>query len=159
VSRANPLGEKNVPNLSKLELLAWRGLLETHARLLLALGDDLRRFASLSLSEFDVLLQLWLHRGDRMRMKSLAAALLVTPSGATRTVARLEREGLVTRASRQGEQAVYASLTDAGRVKLKAAMDIHFAGVRQLFTATLSDTEMRMLVALWHKFDIRFKQR
>ena len=141
--------EKPVPHLSPIDLLAWRGMLEVHARLLPLLDDELRAAAELSLSEFDVLYQLWIRRGARLRMKRLAAALLITPSGVTRIVSRLEGEGLVRRLSAPGAQAVRAELTEAGQVRLDAAMDIHFAGVQRLFSSALSEEESRTLVFLW----------
>ena len=97
-----PAEEKVVPHLSESQLLAWRGMLEVHARLLPVLDDELRASIGLSLSEFDVLYQLWIRPRGRLRMKRLAAALLVTPSGVTRIVSRLERGRLVRRNSRRG---------------------------------------------------------
>jgi DNA-binding MarR family transcriptional regulator len=143
--------EKTVPHLSESELLAWRGLLEVHARLLPALDDELSSVTGLSLSEFDVLYQLWIRPGGRMRMKRLAAALLITPGGATRIVKRLEDDKLVRRLSRAGEQAVEAELTALGRERLAVAMDIHFAGVRRSFSSDLTDAETATLVAIWRR--------
>jgi DNA-binding MarR family transcriptional regulator/predicted nucleic acid-binding Zn ribbon protein len=143
--------EKAVPHLSEAQLLAWRGLLEVHTRLIPVLDDDLRRLAGLSISEFDVLYQLWIRPGARLRMKRLAAALLITPSGVTRIVTRLENDGLVRRESQPGEQAVDAELTEAGHARLTAAMDVHFAGVRRLFSGTLTDAETQALVSIWSK--------
>jgi DNA-binding MarR family transcriptional regulator len=143
--------EKAVPHLSEPDLLAWRGLLEVHARLLPALDEELSSVTGLSLSEFDVLYQLWIRPESRMRMKRLAAALLITPGGATRIVKRLENDKLVRRLSRAGEQAVEAELTALGRERLAVAMDIHFAGVRRSFSDDLSDAETAMLVTIWRR--------
>jgi len=106
---------------------------------------------SLSEFEFDVLYQLWIRPGCRMRMKRLAAAMLITPGGATRIVKRLESGKLVHRLSRAGEQAVEAELTALGQERLAVAMDIHFAGVRRNFSNDLSDTETAMLAAIWRR--------
>jgi DNA-binding MarR family transcriptional regulator len=143
--------EKTVPHLSEPQLLAWRGLLEVHARLLPALDDELSSATGLSLSEFDVLYQLWIRPGCRMRMKRLAAALLITPGGATRIVKRLESDKLVQRLSRAGEQAVEAELTGLGQKRLGVAMEIHFAGVRRNFSNDLSDAETATLAAIWRR--------
>lgn len=143
--------EKTVPHLSEPQLLAWRGLLEVHARLLPALDDELSSATGLSLSEFDVLYQLWIRPDCRMRMKRLAAALLITPGGATRIVKRLESDKLVHRLSRAGAQAVEAELTALGQERLAVAMEIHFAGVRRNFSNDLSDAETAMLAAIWRR--------
>ena len=126
-------------------------MLEVHARLLPVLDDELRASIGLSLSEFDVLYQLWIRPRGRLRMKRLAAALLVTPSGVTRIVSRLERGRLVQRISRAGEQAVDAELTAAGRERVAAAMEVHFAGVRRHFIDLLSDDETAALTTLWRR--------
>jgi hypothetical protein len=50
--------ERTVPHLTSPELLAWRGLLEVHAKVLPELETELQTQTSLTLSEFDVLYQL-----------------------------------------------------------------------------------------------------
>ncbi|MCO5998978.1 MarR family winged helix-turn-helix transcriptional regulator [Actinoallomurus rhizosphaericola] len=150
-SRADPDRERSVPHLTARELLAWRGMLEVQSRLLPMLDEDLRRQARLNVNEFDVLYQLWIAPGRRRRMKDLASAVLVTPSGITRMVDRLEDRGLVRRVNSRGRQAVEAVLTDGGDRLLRRAMDVHFAGVRRLFIAHLSETEVDRLVSLWSR--------
>jgi DNA-binding MarR family transcriptional regulator len=151
VSCASGQPEKAVPHLSERELLAWRGMLEVHGRLMPALDEELRQAVDLSLSEFDVLYQLWMQPGGRLRMKHLAAVLLITPGGVTRIVSRLEAEGLVRRVSRPGEQAVDAELTPKAVTRLARAMDVHFAGVKTMFAAVLADDEAEILAALWSR--------
>jgi DNA-binding MarR family transcriptional regulator len=151
VSCASGQPEKAVPHLSERELLAWRGMLEVHGRLMPALDEELRQAVDLSLSEFDVLYQLWIQPGGRLRMKHLAAVLLITPGGVTRIVSRLEAEGLVRRVSRPGEQAVDAELTPKAVTRLARAMDVHFAGVKTMFAAVLADDEAEILAALWSR--------
>lgn len=141
--------EKPVPHLSAEQLLAWRGLLETEARLIPMLDEELRSRRGMSVNEFDVLYQLWRAPDMRGRMKDLAAAVLVTPGGVTRLVARLEERGWVRRTGERGVQAVTAELTSAGRRALERAMDTHFAGVRRAFVERLSAAEIRRLVDLW----------
>jgi len=73
--------EKPVPHLSPIESAG----VARHARgaraAVAPVDDELRAAAELSLSEFDVLYQLWIRRGARLRMKRLAAALLITQAG------------------------------------------------------------------------------
>ena len=101
--------ERPVPHLTEDELLAWRGLLEVEARVLSVLDAELRDKQDLSISEFDVLYQLWIQPGSRCRMKDLAAKLLVSRGGATKLIIRLEAKGLVRRISQPGLQAVRRS--------------------------------------------------
>lgn len=148
MKRAAPV-EKDVPHLGAVELLAWRGLLETEARLIARLDEELRERGGMSINEFDVLYQLWATPDRGARMKDLAAAVLVTPGGVTRLVARLEERGWVRRAGERGVQAVTAELTAAGARALERAMDVHFAGVRRVFVSRLAPVEIKRLVDLW----------
>jgi DNA-binding MarR family transcriptional regulator len=141
--------ERRVPHLTERELLAWRGMLEVQSRLLPVLDEELRGRAELNVNEFDVLYQLWIAPGQRRRMKDLAQAVLVTPSGITRMVDRLAERGLVGRAGSAGRQAVEAVLTGEGERVLRRAMEVHFAGVRRLFVEHLSAEEADALAHLW----------
>jgi DNA-binding MarR family transcriptional regulator len=141
--------ERAVPHLSHRELLAWRGVLEVQSAILPALEAELRWNAGFTLSEFDVLYQLWRTPRKRRRMVDLARSVLVTPGGVTRIVNRLEGRGLVERLSAQGRQAVAARLTDQGERELRRAMDVHFEGVRRMFVDYLSDVDIERIVDLW----------
>ena len=62
------------------------------------LDDELRRAHGLPLSSYDVLVNLESAPDRQMRMSELADAVLLSRSGLTRLVERLEREGLLERA-------------------------------------------------------------
>ena len=79
------------------ELAAWRGFLQTHARLTRRLDEELRAAHDLPLTSYDVLVQLEGAPGREMRMSELADAVLLSRSGLTRLVDRLERQGLIER--------------------------------------------------------------
>src|SRR3989440_10371949 len=78
-------------------LQAWEALLRAHATLLRQLETDLESKIRLALADFDVLAQLAI-AGGSLRMTGLADPALISRSGLTRRVARLVREGLVSRA-------------------------------------------------------------
>lgn len=137
--------ERAVPHLTEAELLAWRGLLELEARVLSVLDAELRAKRDMSISEFDVLYQLWLQPGGRCRMKDLASRLLVSRGGATKLINRLADKGMVRRVSRPGLQAVEAELTDLGETALAEAMDTHFDGVRRLVISRLEPADLSTL--------------
>jgi DNA-binding MarR family transcriptional regulator len=85
-----------------------------------------------------------------MRMCDLAESVLLSRSGLTRLIDRLEREGLVARHScQQDARGAYAGLTEAGRAKLAAVRPTHLAGVRAHFLAHFSDDEMARLATYW----------
>ena len=83
--------------LTGTELDAWRSFLRAHARLVRVLEAELVAKHPLSLGGYDVLVQLAEAPGRRLRMAELADAVLLSRSGVTRLVDRLEVAGMVTR--------------------------------------------------------------
>lgn len=146
---APDVAEKDVPHLEQRELLAWRGVLEVQTAILPTLESELRRRTGLTLSEFDVLYQLWRMPKKQRRMVELARAVLVTPGGVTRIVTRLEERGLVQRLTASGRQAVLTRLTPHGEHELGAAMDVHFDGVRRMFIQHLDPADIDRVIRLW----------
>ncbi|MFL5871145.1 MAG: MarR family winged helix-turn-helix transcriptional regulator, partial [Solirubrobacterales bacterium] len=83
--------------LSDLELAAWRGMLEAHKDLVARLDAELERDHGLPLTSYEVLMYLADSGKGKLRMGELADRLLLSRSGITRLVDRLERQGLVER--------------------------------------------------------------
>jgi DNA-binding MarR family transcriptional regulator len=138
--------------LDERELRAWRGMLRVHATLTKALDAELDAEHSLPLSSYEVLLHLDDAEGRRMRMSDLAATVILSRSGLTRLVDRLEREGLIARESCPSDaRGSFATLTPAGRRKLEAARATHLAGVRSQFLQHFSDEELEVLGAAWDR--------
>jgi DNA-binding MarR family transcriptional regulator len=74
----------------------WRTLLSRHARTIVALDDALDEFG-LGMSEFEVLERLACDCGERPRMQELAGQIHLSQSALSRTVERLEKDGLEMR--------------------------------------------------------------
>ena len=138
--------------LDDRELRAWRGMLRVHATLTKALDAELEAAHGLPLSSYEVLMHLADADGQRMRMSDLAAMVILSRSGLTRLVDRLEREGLIARESCASDaRGSFATLTASGRRKLDAARATHLAGVRSLFLAHFSAEEQDVLGAAWER--------
>jgi DNA-binding MarR family transcriptional regulator len=138
--------------LDERELRAWRGMLRAHAMLTKALDADLDAAHGLPLSSYEVLLHLHDAEGRRMRMSDLAATVILSRSGLTRLVDRLEREGLIERQSCPSDaRGSFATLTTAGERKLQAARATHLAGVRSLFLDHFTPEEQEVLGAAWER--------
>jgi DNA-binding MarR family transcriptional regulator len=140
--------------LGETELRAWQALLHAHHDLTRRLDAELREehgislgdydVLLISLGDYDVLLRLARAPGRRLRMTELAQRVLLSPSGLTRVVDRLERDGLVERDRFDGDARVMlAGLTDRGRHVLRAAAGTHLRGIREHFTGRLSDGQLR----------------
>jgi DNA-binding MarR family transcriptional regulator len=140
------------PSFSGAELDAWRGFLRTHATLVSGLDEELTERHGLPLSSYDVLVQLDEAPEGRLRMSSLADAVLLSRSGLSRLVTRLEGQGLIERADCPNDaRGAFAAITDEGRARLGEARTTHRAGVRSRFLDRLSDREQRQLAKAWSR--------
>ena len=139
-----------VKELSPLELAAWRGLLRIHAALVHELDSELEAAHALPLTHYEVLLYLDVAPNRQLRMSELASSVLLSQSGLTRLVDRLERAGLVVREPCPDDRrGLLASITPAGRERLAEARPTHLAGIRERFLAHLDQGELEALAAAW----------
>jgi len=128
------------------ELTAWREFLRAHARLTRRMETDLVREQRLSLAAYDVLVQLAEAPQRRLRMTDLADALLLSRSGVTRLVGRLEQIGLVARCRAAGDgRGVVAELTDRGMDRLRTASATHVGGISRHFAGQLNPMQLALL--------------
>ena len=138
--------------LSREELGAWRGLLRVHAGMTKALDAELVREHGLPLSSYEVLLFLADAPDGRLRMSELAEGVLLSRSGLTRLVDRMERDGLLRRERCEDDARGYhALITDKGGELFGRARRTHLDGVRERFLGHLSPEELRTLARLWEK--------
>jgi DNA-binding MarR family transcriptional regulator len=139
-------------HLSDDEQAAWEGFLRAQATIMRALSGELEQADGMSISSYDVLLQLARAPRRRLRMTELAEAILLSPSGLTRLVERLEREGLVARVkSADDARGAYAALTDRGRARLRKATRSHLNGIRQHFLNQITPHELQILSDIWQR--------
>ncbi|MDX6520368.1 MAG: hypothetical protein QOF08_973 [Gaiellales bacterium] len=130
-------------------MAAWGGLLRSHATMTRAMNSQLIAEHGITLSDYDVLIQLENAPDQRMRRVDLANAVLLTASGITRLLDRLEAEGWVCKHSCKSDARVtWAVLTESGHQKLAEAAVTHHADIARLFTARLSSEELDALGCL-----------
>ena len=127
-------------------MAAWLGFITAHAHVMARLERELLEEQSLPLTWYDVLVQLSEADGRRLRMQELADRVLLSQSGLTRLVDRLESEGLVerVRCSEDG-RGYFAHLTDDGLATLRTTYPTHLRGVREWFSDLLSAEESAVL--------------
>lgn len=136
--------------LTNEQLAAWSGFLTSHVRIARALDTDLEQEHGLPLTSYDVLIQLSLAPDRRLRMFELADAVVLSRSGLTRLVDRLERAGLVERErGERDSRQMYARLTDRGLEVLAEATPTHIAGIKERFLERLSKEQTKQLAAIW----------
>ena len=101
---------------------SWRELADRHARVTGALERVLQDEHRLGVSEFEVLERLAIGEKEQRRMQDLADAVYLSQSALSRLIARLESEGLVTRAiCSEDRRGIFACLTAEGRARYEAA--------------------------------------
>ena len=138
--------------LDQEELAAWRGMLRAHAELVRELDAELAREHDMPLSSYEVLLFLNDSDDGRMRMSELADSALLSRSGLTRLVDRLERQGLLKRERCESDaRGWFAEITPEGRRVFGEARKTHLDGVRRVFLSHFSRDELRTLGGLWQK--------
>jgi DNA-binding MarR family transcriptional regulator len=127
-------------------------MLQTHALVVRELDRQLSLHHALPVREFDTLITLFNGPGQRLRMSELASRVMLSPSGLTRLVERLERGGLVRRETDASDaRSFYAVLTPAGLQRLDEARVTHNAVIRELFARHFNDEELARLGTLWRK--------
>jgi DNA-binding MarR family transcriptional regulator len=139
-SRALPV------DLHDWRLGVWRRFLTAHARINRRLERELEDSVGMPLAWYDVLLQLAEAPGRRLRMADLADAVLLSRSGVSRLVDRIERAGLVRRERSPDDlRGTFTVLTAEGVHRLRAAVPEHLSGVRAHFLDRLDDDRLRAL--------------
>ena len=137
-------------------LLVWEAFLRTQDAIVRTLEREMMETDGLPLPWYDVLIQLYATPEKRLRMQVLAESVVLSRSGVTRLVDRLEREGLVRReASPEDRRGAYAALTEEGtRAYLKARPN-HYQGIYEHFTRHLdTDDLLAMQTALTKLRDV-----
>ena len=115
------------------ELVSWRAFLETSYALIDILDAEMRAACGFSLGWYDALIHLE-DATDGLRMNDLASRLLLSNSGLTRVIDRMEEEGLVDRERpADNRRVVLVHLTPAGRQALAEARVIHRRGLQEHF--------------------------
>src|SRR3954465_11972022 len=119
-------------------LRTWIRFLATHSAITRELEARLMGAHGLTLSDYDVLVQLARAPERKLRNIELAKAVVLTRSGVTRLVDGLEKDGLVARRPCPSDKrGSFVALTDDGLARLREAAATHLEGVRELFVEQL----------------------
>jgi DNA-binding MarR family transcriptional regulator len=134
--------------LSRQQLAAWRAFLKVHATVINQIDHDLAAAGQLPLSSYDVLIELYDAPERRLRMYELAERVVLSRSGLTRLVDRLESEGLLRRdrsgADRRG---AYAVITEQGIAALRRTWPVYAQGILRYFAQWLTPEEAQVMTS------------
>jgi DNA-binding MarR family transcriptional regulator len=132
------------PNLE-----AWVRFLRAHASLTRQMSARLEADHGLTLNDYDCMVQLAYAPERSLRRVDLSRSVLLSPSGITRLLDGLEREGWVEKRSCASDARVtYAVLTELGLAKFKAARKSHLADIEQAFGSRYTPEELEAVSSL-----------
>ncbi|MFO1539778.1 MAG: MarR family winged helix-turn-helix transcriptional regulator [Chloroflexota bacterium] len=124
-------------------LRAWRAFLLAQAAVFRSLADVLDAEAGLPLAEYDALVNLAIAPDRRLRMSELADRLVISRSGVTRLVDRLQAQALVSRSTCSPDgRGAYAVLTPAGFARLRGAVPVHLRHVTARFLDVIDPADL-----------------
>jgi DNA-binding MarR family transcriptional regulator len=136
------------------ELATWGAFLNAHASVVDVIERELTSEKKLPLRSYDVLVALSEAPDKKRRMHELAEHVVLSRSGLTRLVDRLERDGFLKRdicgTDRRG---AYAVLTAKGEKALDAARPIYARGIAEHFAKYLDDEEVRAIGSALSRVD------
>lgn len=132
--------------LDETEQGAWRAWLEVMRLLPNHLEDRLHERHGLTLTDYQVLVEVSESEGQRLRMTELSHRTQLSKSRLSHQIGRMERAGLVTRSQcpedRRGQ---WAELTEQGYAILRDAAPEHVGDVRELFFDLLDEQQTAVL--------------
>lgn len=138
--------------LDPTALNAWRTFITAHARLIETIDRELTAADCVPLHWYDVLVELVEAPEQRLRMSDLARKVVLSRSGLTRMVDKLEKAGLLLReASPEDGRGAYAVLTEAGHNALRKAWPIYAQGIKNYFAAYLRADETEQMAAAFSR--------
>ena len=124
----------------------WEGLLRTVGWLLKTFEQELQEAEGLPLPWFDVLIQLSSAPGGRLRMQALADSVVLSRSGLTRLIDRMETAGVVRRDAAEGDRrGYYAVITVEGERVFSRAHAIHERQIEKYFNRHLLESDRKAM--------------
>ena len=138
--------------MSDTDTAAWAALLRVHAALVPALDRDLQAATGLPLTWYDVLLELNSAADRRLSMGELGHRAVVSRTRVSRVVDEMAAAGLVAReANPDDRRSAYATITPAGRDRLRAAAPVYLDGIARHFTSRMTAAEARTVATALEK--------
>ena len=135
--------------LSGARQRGWAALLKAHARVTARVGRQAEAEGALPLDWYDVLLALENAPAGRLRMGELVEHVVLSPSGLTRLVDRIEKAGLVERHLCPSDRRAFeVELTQEGRAAREQSWPIYARAIADGFGDRYSDVEAAQLAEL-----------
>lgn len=126
---------------------AWRDILRLHALLTPLMDEELRTGSPVDLNTYDAMLHIFEAGEFGLQMNALAKRIVMSRSGLTSVVDRLEQRGLVERRPDPDDRrATRICLTEEGEAIFREAAKVHFQSIDQHFLSHLTEQEATTIV-------------
>ncbi len=133
-------------SLDEAGLAAWEAFIFAHAAVVGRIERETSRADIVSLTWYDVLVALANAPQQRLRLNELAERVVLSRSGLTRLLDRIEKAGLIRREPAPGDRrGTFAVLTREGAWAQHQTWPYYAAGIAQHFSQYLSEQEKRVL--------------
>ena len=137
----------------------WRRYRDMNQLLDLAIERQLQRDASMSQSDYSVLVSLSEAEGSGLRARDLGAALGWDRSRVSHQVRRMEGRGLVAKNDcAEDGRGTIVTLTETGAQAIGEVAPLHVEKVRELFIDALSPDEVEALTDIYERVVSRIDQ-
>jgi DNA-binding MarR family transcriptional regulator len=132
---------------------AWLALVRTHARLWDQCETQMRHDSGLTLPRYDVLMHLDM-AGGRVGLTELASIVVLTPSGLSKLLDRMEASQLLRREpDPRDARSTFAKITPRGRSLVRKARQTHHAWLQQAFGDALDDRDIADLTRVMGRIE------
>lgn len=132
--------------VDETRLAAWRNFITVHANLIDLIDRELRVADCLPLHWYDVLIELVEAPENRLRMNELAQKVVLSRSGLTRLVDKLEIAGLLHRqAAADDRRGAFAVLTEKGKDAVRKSWPVYSKGIAKHFAPHMNNKESQIL--------------
>jgi DNA-binding MarR family transcriptional regulator len=126
--------------ISEEQLRTWRAFLTAHSTMLRRISRDLEQAGLPPLTWYDVLASLRDAPEGQLRQVEIAERVLLSHSGLSRLIDRIEAAGLVERRlCKTDRRAFFVALTDEGREMLQRMWPVYARGIAEDFLPALGD--------------------
>ena len=132
------MGTAEEKRINEEQLRTWRAFLNAHSTMLRRISRDLEEADLPPLPWYDVLATLRDAPDGQLRQVEIAERVLLSNSGLSRLIDRIEKDGLVQRRVCESDRrAFFVALTDEGRAMLERMWPVYARGIAEDFLPAL----------------------
>jgi DNA-binding MarR family transcriptional regulator len=132
---------------------AWLSFVRTHSRLWDRVEAQMRRDHGLTMARYDVLAQL-VNAGGRLGLSDLASSIMLSQSGVSKLLDRMEQSNLVRRdPDPRDARSTFATITPRGRSMVEEARQGHHDLLQRAFGDALDDRDLADLVRIMSRIN------